>query len=98
MMFEQSAIRWMSAVHEFWYRLSDGWIGGNVMGAPILLLDTTGRKTGRRYTTPLLYLSDGDDLIVIASNGGADSDPRLGGESPPDPTVQGAGPEQPEAR
>ena len=49
MIFEQSGMRWISAIHEFWYRLSDGWIGGNVMGAPILLLDTTGRKTGRRY-------------------------------------------------
>ena len=75
MIFEQSAMRWISAIHESWYRLSDGWIGGNVMGAPILLLDTTGRKTGRRYTTPLLYVSDGDDLIVIASNGGSDRDP-----------------------
>ena len=39
MIFEKATMRWISGMHEFWYRLSDGWIGGNVMGAPILLLD-----------------------------------------------------------
>ena len=33
------------------------------------------RKSGRRHTTPLLYLNDADDIIVIASNGGSDRDP-----------------------
>ena len=45
------------------------------MGAPVLLLTTTGRRTGSRRTTPLLYLEDGPLLVVIASNGGAPFQP-----------------------
>lgn len=44
-------------------------------GQPILLLETTGAKTGRKRATPLLYQADGDRLIVIASNGGRDYHP-----------------------
>jgi deazaflavin-dependent oxidoreductase (nitroreductase family) len=66
-----SAQRLMMAAHEFWYRLSGGWIGGNILGATILLLTTTGRRSGRAHTAPLLYMRDGDDFIVIASNAGA---------------------------
>lgn len=44
-------------------------------GQPILLLVTTGAKSGRPRATPLLYLTDGDRLIVIASNGGRDLHP-----------------------
>ena len=44
-------------------------------GQPILLLVTTGAKTGRKRATPLLYQADGDRLIVIASNGGRDYHP-----------------------
>jgi len=76
MFFNQRAtMRWVSAVHAFWYRLTGGWVGGNVMGADILLLPTIGRKSGRQYTTPLLYLRDGDELVIIASNNGSDRDP-----------------------
>ena len=42
-----------------------------MFGAPVLLLNTTGRKSGKRRTTPLVYATDGDDFILIASNGGA---------------------------
>jgi len=44
-------------------------------GAPLLHLTTTGRTTGRKRTTPLVYLADGDRWIVVASNGGADWEP-----------------------
>ena len=44
-------------------------------GGDLLMLTTTGRKTGQRRTTPLLYLRDGADWIVVASNGGADWEP-----------------------
>ncbi|MDP9237735.1 MAG: nitroreductase family deazaflavin-dependent oxidoreductase [Chloroflexota bacterium] len=71
----RQSTRFISQIHEFWYRISNGIIGGNVFGAHVLLLTTTGRKSGKRYTTPLLYLADGDDFVVIASNGGADRDP-----------------------
>src|SRR6185295_20299584 len=71
----RQSTRFISQLHEFWYRATNGIIGGNVWGANILLLTTTGRKSGKRYTTPLLYLADGDNLVVIASNGGSDRDP-----------------------
>jgi deazaflavin-dependent oxidoreductase (nitroreductase family) len=44
-------------------------------GGDLLLLTTTGRKTGKQRTTPVLYLADGDRWIVVASNGGADWEP-----------------------
>lgn len=76
MLFDQrQSVKLMTQVHEFWYRMTNGLIGGNVLGAHILLLTTTGRKSGKRYITPLLYLDDGDDLVIIASNNGADRDP-----------------------
>ena len=42
---------------------------------PVLLLTTTGRKTGRKRTTPLLYIRDGNRLVIVASNGGRRMDP-----------------------
>jgi deazaflavin-dependent oxidoreductase (nitroreductase family) len=42
---------------------------------PVLLLTTTGRRSGKARTTPLTYFRDGPDLVVIASNGGADRPP-----------------------
>jgi len=44
-------------------------------GGDLLLLTTTGRKTGKPRTTPLLYLRDGERWVVVASNGGADWEP-----------------------
>ena len=44
-------------------------------GVPILLLTTTGRKSGRPRTTPLIYGRDGDDFLVVASMGGAPQHP-----------------------
>jgi deazaflavin-dependent oxidoreductase (nitroreductase family) len=73
-------LRWgqrlLTANHEFWYRLTGGLIGGNFFGTPILLLTTSGRKTGRKRTTPLTYTQDGDSYIVIASNGGSAAHPQ----------------------
>lgn len=42
---------------------------------PVLLLTTTGRRSGRARTTPLTYFESGTDLVVVASNGGEDSPP-----------------------
>jgi F420H(2)-dependent quinone reductase len=44
-------------------------------GGRVLLLTTTGRKTGREHTVPLLYLRDGEGVVVVASNGGTASHP-----------------------
>jgi len=71
----RQGVKFITGIHEFWYRLTNGIIGGNVLGARVLLLTTTGRKSGKRYTTPLTYLEDGGDFVIIASNGGSDRDP-----------------------
>ncbi len=68
-------MRMITGTHEFWYRLTGGLIGGSFGRAPILLLTTTGRKSGRQRTMPLLYYADGDNLVVIASFGGSDHHP-----------------------
>src|SRR6185312_5696384 len=57
------------------YRLTGGRLGGKVKGAPVLLLDHLGRKTGRARTTPVLYLRDGADLVIVGSRGGSDAMP-----------------------
>jgi F420H(2)-dependent quinone reductase len=60
----------IGAVHTGLYRLTGGRMGGRMWNVPVLLLTATGRKTGKRRTTPLLYGRDGDNLVVIASKGG----------------------------
>ena len=60
----------MSGINLFWYRLTGGIVGGSFGGRPILLLSTTGRKSGRPRTMPLQYLEDGENMVVVASNGG----------------------------
>lgn len=57
------------------YRLTGGRLGGRVRGVPVLLLDHVGRRSGQRRTTPLMYLEDGDDLVIVASKGGAPGHP-----------------------
>jgi deazaflavin-dependent oxidoreductase (nitroreductase family) len=57
------------------YRLTSGRMLSKVVGAPVLLLTTTGRKTGKRRTWPLLYLVEGDSYVVVASNGGSPTHP-----------------------
>lgn len=69
-------MRVMSLVNTWIYRISGGRVGGRWMyGAPILLLTTVGRKSGQRRTTPLLYLDDGDRVILVGSQGGMSKDP-----------------------
>jgi len=84
-------MRMISGTHEFWYRLTGGLIGGRFGRVPILLLTTTGRKSGKKRTMPLVYLPDGDNMVVIASNGGADQHPAwwLNLRSNPKAEVQG---------
>jgi deazaflavin-dependent oxidoreductase (nitroreductase family) len=52
------------------YRLTRGRLFGNVGGSPVVLLTTTGRKSGQRRTAPVIFMRDGDDLVVIGSNAG----------------------------
>jgi deazaflavin-dependent oxidoreductase (nitroreductase family) len=58
------------------YRETDGEVGHVWKeGSTILLLTTTGRKTGEKHTTPLIYAQDGDDYVIVASKGGAPEHP-----------------------
>jgi F420H(2)-dependent quinone reductase len=57
------------------YRASKGRIGKHWRGAPVLLLDHVGRKSGKHMTSPLIYGEDGENLIIVASFGGARRDP-----------------------
>ena len=57
------------------FRANGGKVGGQFAGAPLLVLTTTGAKTGKQRTHPLVYLPDGDRLIVFASKGGAPTSP-----------------------
>lgn len=77
-------------LHNAIYRASGGRIGGRVQGMPVLLLTTTGRKSGKSRVSPLLFIRDGDALAVIASNGGSDYTPAwwLNLKSNPDGEVE----------
>jgi deazaflavin-dependent oxidoreductase (nitroreductase family) len=57
------------------YRLSGGRIGGKVGKAPVLLLTTTGRKSGLERTAPVVYLADGDNVVIINTNAGHEKVP-----------------------
>jgi deazaflavin-dependent oxidoreductase (nitroreductase family) len=57
------------------YRVSGGRIGKHWKGSPVALVDHVGRKSGKRYTSPLIYGIDGDAIVIVASFGGARRDP-----------------------
>jgi deazaflavin-dependent oxidoreductase (nitroreductase family) len=57
------------------FRANDGQVGGNFEGAPMVLLHTTGARTGNERVNPLMYLPDGDRMVVFASKGGAPDNP-----------------------
>lgn len=57
------------------FRANGGKVGGYFAGADLLLLHTTGARSGRPRTNPLVYVRDGDRLVVAASKGGADTNP-----------------------
>lgn len=74
--FGKWAMKRMSRFNVFLYRVSGGRLGGKFpSGAPILLLTTIGRKSGKPRTLPLLYLEDGEQLVIVASKGGHDHHP-----------------------
>jgi len=62
-------------LHRWLYLRSGGRLGHGIIGVPSLLLHTTGRRTGRARTTPLVYGRDGGVLVVAASNYGGERDP-----------------------
>jgi F420H(2)-dependent quinone reductase len=75
-------------VHEKVYIASDGRVGHKILGVPTLLLHTTGRRSGKPRTNGLVYACDGDDYLVVASNGGADLAPAWLHNLQADPSVE----------
>jgi F420H(2)-dependent quinone reductase len=66
----------MARINTWIYRRNGGeGLGGTMENNPIALLTTTGRKTGEPRVSPLLYLRDGDRVVVAASRGGSDKNP-----------------------
>jgi deazaflavin-dependent oxidoreductase (nitroreductase family) len=102
----RQSVRVVSRAHVWVYRRTAGRVGGRLRvgpalfkPAPVLLLDHVGRKSGRRFTTPLVYLADADRLVVVASQGGLPNHPQwfFNLQATPDTTVQ-VGPELREVR
>jgi len=56
--------------HTAIFRLTGGRIGGSVVGGPVLLLHHVGAKSGKKRISPLLYLPDGERMVIVASKGG----------------------------
>jgi len=71
-----AVIHYIARLNTWIYRTSGGKIFGKwLRGAPIGLLVYQGRKTGRTLTTPLLYMKDGERIVVVASKGGMSHHP-----------------------
>jgi deazaflavin-dependent oxidoreductase (nitroreductase family) len=75
--------RYLSRAHTSVYRITRGRFGGNLRvgagfrkPAPTLLLEHRGRKSGKRFTSPLLYITDGPNVIIVASAAGRDEHPQ----------------------
>jgi deazaflavin-dependent oxidoreductase (nitroreductase family) len=87
-------VRWLLALvtraHRALYRLSGGRIGGNMAGIRVLLLSSTGRRSGAERVAPLLYVETAKGYVVVASNAGDDRDPAWWKnlEARPEATVQ----------
>ena len=83
-------LRGVLAVQVWVYRRTKGRLAGSMGGTPVLLLTTTGRKSGASRTRPVGFLPDGERFLVCGSNGGADRSPAwaLNLRSHPDATVE----------
>ena len=65
----------MTRVHVWLYMTSNGRIAKNFSGSPCCMVVMTGRKTGKKRTIPLIYIPNGEEVILIASQGGMDIHP-----------------------
>jgi F420H(2)-dependent quinone reductase len=81
--FVKTLMKYAGRAHVWVYRRSGGKIGGNWrIGAgakkpvPTLLLEHRGRKSGKTFASPLVYINDGDNVIIVASMGGRDENPQ----------------------
>jgi deazaflavin-dependent oxidoreductase (nitroreductase family) len=57
------------------FRANGGKAGGILEGVPLVLVHNVGAKSGKEYVTPLVYLADGDDVVIFASKAGAPENP-----------------------
>ena len=83
--------RFFGRLHTNLYKRLGGRLVGTVgLGRKVLLLTTTGRKSGKQRTTPLVYMPHGDDVIIYPSNGGKESPPAwwLNLQTTPSATIQ----------
>ena len=78
-----TVMKYAGKAHVWVYRRTGGRVGANwrvdagfKKPVPTLLLEHIGRKSGRRLVSPLVFIRDGDDVIVVASQGGRDTDPQ----------------------
>ena len=85
-----AAQKWAAKLHASVFHAASGRIGGRMVGSPVLLLVTTGRKSGQTRTTVLLYLEDGGRHVIVASNGGTAKHPVwwLNLQADPEATVE----------
>lgn len=88
--FDRIIGRRLYPIHRRVYVVTGGLVGHRSGAGPILLLTTTGRRSGQARTTPLLYMPDGAGFLVVGSNGGRDRPPAwlLNLEARPEATVQ----------
>src|SRR5687767_4076947 len=79
-----------TGLHCFMYRNTNGKIGGTLFGYPVMLLTTIGRRSGKSRTVPLLYIEDGPNVVLVASNGGAAKHPTwfLNLQATPEASIQ----------
>ena len=75
MRFPKPMIRLLGRVQGAIYRATGGRLVGRVGRAGVLLLTTTGRRSGKFRTVPLLYVPDGEAFVIVASQGGHDTHP-----------------------
>jgi deazaflavin-dependent oxidoreductase (nitroreductase family) len=69
-------LRRLMGGHATVYRLTNGLVGHRFPGSPpMLLLDHVGAKSGQKRTAPLVYVKDGDDIVLVASKGGNPKNP-----------------------
>lgn len=80
--FTGKLLKWMNSTNVWLYQRTSGRLGGKwrvgaafPWGVPVLLLTTVGRKTGQQRVTALLYITDGDKVVVVASQGGRATNP-----------------------
>lgn len=67
--------RFAARLHARLNRLTGGRVGGRWFGVPVLVMETVGRRSGRARANPLIYLRRGEQLIVVAADGGSDRTP-----------------------